>query len=258
LIERERVNLPDDALKTEIRPAKGFGDVLVMKGEYPFRVADARQEGESSATTSLNIALNRKGRKWSRSELFGRGLWEVLRGPLFGWTPRPLWAWRRFVLRMFGASIGRDVQLYPTVRIAVPWNLSIQEDASVGDRAILYSLGPIHIGRQATVSQGAHLCAGTHDFERSDMPLVKAPIWIGDGAWICADAFVGPGVRVGDYAILGARTVAMKNVADNMIVAGNPARVLRERPRPAGSQESNDVAIPGVQNDDKSSSGTMS
>ena len=177
----------------------------------------------------VNVKANRAVRKYSRSELLIRFLWELLRGPLFAWTPRPLWSWRRFVLRLFGARIGRDVHLYPSVRIAIPWNVDIQEEASVGDGAILYSLGPIHIGRQATVSQGAHLCAGTHDYNRPDMPLIKASIWIGNGVWICAEAFVGPGVRIGDGSILGARAVAMKNIADRSIAAGNPARVVRER-----------------------------
>jgi putative colanic acid biosynthesis acetyltransferase WcaF len=111
----------------------------------------------------------------------------------------------------------------------IPWNISIDAETAVGDRVILYALGPICIGRQATVSQGAHLCAGTHDHRRLDMPLVKRPISIGDGAWICADAFVGPGVSVGDYAIVGARAVVMKNVPMAKIVVGNPARILRER-----------------------------
>jgi putative colanic acid biosynthesis acetyltransferase WcaF len=132
-------------------------------------------------------------------------------------------------LRFFGAKIGRGVHIYPTVRIAVPWNLHIADEASVGDSVILYSLGSIFIGRSATVSQHAHLCAGTHDYQCADMPLIKSPISIGPGAWVCADAFVGPGVTIGEMAVVGARAVIIKDVAPNVIVVGNPGRVVGER-----------------------------
>ena len=141
-----------------------------------------------------------------------------------------MWGWRRGILRLFGAKIGRDVHIHSTVRIAIPWNLQIGHQTSIGERAILYSLGMITIGRSATISQYAHLCAGTHDYRRADMALLKPPIVIGDGAWICADAFVGPGVSIGDYAIVGARAVVAKSVLDGVIVIGNPARVVGSRP----------------------------
>lgn len=184
---------------------------------------------ETSHPVGLDVAENRRARKWSRRELAGRALWEVLRGPLFAWTPRPLWGWRRFVLRLFGATVGRDVRIHPSVRIAVPWNLALGDEVGLGDGVILYSLGPIEIGPRATVSQHAHLCAGSHDHRRRDFPLLKPPIRVGEGAWICADAFVGPGVCVGGHAIVGARAVVVKDVEPATIVAGNPARPIGRR-----------------------------
>ncbi|MBL8907751.1 MAG: colanic acid biosynthesis acetyltransferase WcaF [Rhizobiales bacterium] len=144
-------------------------------------------------------------------------------------SPRPFWAWRRFLLRLFGARIGRAVHVYPSVRIAIPWNLTVGDYSAMGDRAIVYSLGRISLGARVTVSQGAHLCAGTHDYRDPAMPLLKLPITIEDDAWICAEAFIGPGVRVHQKAIVGARCVAMKDVAAGEIVVGNPARLLRSR-----------------------------
>lgn len=115
----------------------------------------------------------------------------------------------------------------------MPSKLTVKDWAAIGERAIVYNLGPIEIGEATTVSQHAHLCAGTHDYRQADFPLVKAPITIGKGVWICADAFVGPGVTVGDRAILGARAVLMQDLAADQIAAGNPARVIKTRPAPA-------------------------
>ncbi|MGE4061425.1 MAG: putative colanic acid biosynthesis acetyltransferase [Sphingomonadales bacterium] len=176
----------------------------------------------------VDVAANRSARKWSRRELAGRIVW-VLATPLFALSPRPLWGWRRLLLRLFGARIGRDVHIYPSVRVTIPWNVRVGDGTAIGDRAILYALGQITIGARVTVSQQAHLCAGTHDWRQPDMPLVKMPIRIGDDAWICADAFIGPGVTVGAAAIVGARAVAVKDVPPGVIVGGNPARVLRPR-----------------------------
>lgn len=179
-----------------------------------------------SAHAALDIRENRRARKWSHWELLARGAWELLRAPLFRWTPRPLWGWRRWVLKAFGARVGRDVHVSPSVQIAIPWNLTIGDEAAVGEGAILYSLGPIEIGPRTTVSQYAHLCAGSHDYHRRDFPLLKAPIAIGEGAWICADAFIGPGVCVGAYSVVGARAVLVKDAPAGMVFAGNPARCI--------------------------------
>jgi putative colanic acid biosynthesis acetyltransferase WcaF len=178
----------------------------------------------------LNIEKNRAEEKWTLREKIGRLLWASVH-PLFRFSPRLLWAWRRSLLRTFGATIGKEAHIYPTVKIAIPWNLQVDSHAAVGDGAIIYNLGPIRIGPEATISQGVHLCAGSHDYRLAHMPLIKSQISVGRGAWLCADAFIGPGVSIGDYAIVGARGVVMKDVADWNIVAGNPAFVIKQRPR---------------------------
>jgi putative colanic acid biosynthesis acetyltransferase WcaF len=190
---------------------------------------DANTAGAPDEAFRLDLSANRRAVKWTKRELLVRALWEALRGPLFNWSPRVFWGWRRFVLRAFGAKLARNVRIHPTVQIDIPWTISIGENSSVGDRAILYGLGPITIGRDVSISQYAHLCAGTHDFRSPDMALIKLPIEIGDGAWICADAFVGPGVKIGRLAVVGARGVVMRNVPERAIVAGNPAREVGKR-----------------------------
>jgi len=187
-----------------------------------------KPRAEFTEKNCLDVAANRSAQKWSRKELAGRVLWDLAH-PLFALSPRPFWGWRRVLLRRFGAHVGHDVHIYPTALISIPWNLSIGDESAVGERAILYALGPITIGRRATISQGAHLCAGTHDYRAPTMPLLKRPIAIGDESWVCADAFIGPGVTVGQRTIVGARAVVMKSFGPSLVLGGNPARVLKAR-----------------------------
>ena len=100
--------------------------------------------------------------------------------------------------------IGREVQIHPKVRIEIPWNLDVGDWSAIGFDALIYNLGPVRLGQRVTVSQRSHLCAGTHDFRDPAMPLQKPPITVHDDAWICADAFIGPGVEVRCGAVVGA------------------------------------------------------
>jgi putative colanic acid biosynthesis acetyltransferase WcaF len=182
----------------------------------------------SDGVVELDIRTNRKARKYSRSELARRVLWSV-GGLLFRLSPRPFFAWRRFILRCFGAEIAEGVHVYASAVIYMPWNLSVGAWTAIGEDALIYNLGPVRIGSQVTISQRAHLCAGSHDYARPDMPLLKPPIRIEDQAWVCADAFIGPGVSVRQGAVVGARAVVMKDVPPWTVVAGNPARALKTR-----------------------------
>lgn len=187
-----------------------------------------RLEGPPTESSKpIDVTANRKTRKWSRREQAGRIIW-ALAQPLFALSPRPFWGWRRMILRLFGARIGQKTNIYPSVRITIPWNLDLGDYCAIGDRAILYALGPISIGSRTTISQGAHLCAGSHDVSRPDRPLVKAPITVASDVWIAADAFIGPNVNIGRGAIAGARSVVVRDVDPGCVVVGNPARIIRK------------------------------
>lgn len=175
-----------------------------------------------------DISTNRSARKYSRGELVGRVLWGIV-SPFFRFSPRLCWGWRNRLLRAFGARIGNNVQIHPSATIFLPWNLTVGDWSSVGFDALIYNLGPVTIGSRVTVSQRAHLCAGSHDVRDPSMTLLRPPISIGDGAWICADAFVGPGVAVGEGAVVGARAVVVRDVEPLAVMAGNPARKVKSR-----------------------------
>lgn len=177
---------------------------------------------------TLDIDAARAARPYTRCEYVGRALW-ALASPLFRCSPRPLFGWRRFLLRCFGAGVGQGVHVDPGARIEIPWNLTLGDHAAIGAGVWVYNLGPIRIGARATVSHRAHLCGGSHDYADPALPLLRTGLEIGDDAWVCADAFVGPGVRVGAGAVVGAAAVAMRDVEAWTVVAGNPARVLKRR-----------------------------
>ncbi len=187
------------------------------------------------ASEDIDIAANRKATKYNSFDLLRRVIWSVAT-PLFRFSPRICFGWRRFLLRLFGARVGNHVHIYSTAVIFMPWNLQIGDWSSIGEHAFVYNLGKITIGNKTTISHRAHICAGTHDYTRPNLPLQKPPIIISDQAWICADAFVGPGVVVGEGAVVGARAVVMKDVPPWAVMAGNPARLVKQRVM-AGNEE---------------------
>ncbi|MGE5213639.1 MAG: putative colanic acid biosynthesis acetyltransferase [Nitrospirota bacterium] len=176
----------------------------------------------------LDVAQNRQAKKYTVDEMTRRVLWTLAR-PLFRFSPRPCFGWRRFLLRCFGAKIGRSVHVYSSATVYFPWNLEVGDESAIGEQVFIYNLGRVTLGSRVTISHRAHLCAGTHDHTKPDFPLLRPPIVIGSDAWICADAFVGPGVTVGEGAIVGARAVAIKDVKPRAIVVGNPARESKNR-----------------------------
>ena len=165
----------------------------------------------------------------SSANKLARVLWQLACRLFFRPVP---WFWhapRRALLRLFGAQVGEQVQIMPSVQIWAPWNLSLGDCSTVSHGVDLYSVDRIDVGAHATVSQRAFLCTATHDVDHPNMPLRTAPIRVGAGAWICAEAYVHPGVAIGEDAVAGVRAVVLHDVPPGQIVGGNPARFLRMR-----------------------------
>ncbi|MEJ2764618.1 hypothetical protein VV869_11735 [Photobacterium sp. MCCC 1A19761] len=167
---------------------------------------------------------------------FARVCWAMVYYTLFRWSPIPLFGFRRQLLRLFGATIGSQARIYPSTQIWLPANLEMASGATLGPRVNVYNQGAIKIGKDAIVSQGSHLCASTHDYNDPIHPLVLAPITISTNAWVCADAFIGPGVHVGEGAVIGARSVLTKTATAWQVYAGNPARAIKQRAQFGGQQ----------------------
>ena len=160
-----------------------------------------------------------------------RSLWNLTYVLLFWPTPRPLHAWRSFLLRCFGARLGRNCHIYSRCYIWAPWNLSCDDQACIADGASIYNAAPVHLGSHAICSQDAYLCSATHDIHDPAFPMITAPISIGAYAWVCARACVLPGVTLQDGAVLGLGAVASRDLDAWQVYAGSPARRVGQRQR---------------------------
>jgi putative colanic acid biosynthesis acetyltransferase WcaF len=170
-----------------------------------------------------------------KGEVIGRWLWAFVQATLFRWSPRPCHGFRARLLRLFGADIPAPGQIvvFPTAKISYPWRLHLQPRSMIGRHVTIYNLADITLGYGANISQNCHLCAGTHDFNLWSMPLVTRPILIGRNAWVAADVFIGPGVTIGELAVIGARAVVVRDMPARTICAGHPCRPLKPRQPPA-------------------------
>lgn len=158
-----------------------------------------------------------------------RVVWGLAWLLLARWTPPPLHAWRRLVLRAFGAEMAPGSRVHASVQVWLPSNLAVGPNALVGPGARLYNQGHIRIGARAVISQGAYLCASTHDVNDLNFQLVVRPIAIGERCWVAADAFVGPGVTMGEESVLAARGALFVDTEAMGIYRGNPAALVKQR-----------------------------
>ncbi len=164
----------------------------------------------------------------SRTNQLMRILWQAVWFLAYRPSPKFFHAWRRFLLRRFGAKIASNAYPHPSVKIWAPWNLEMGSLSSLGPYVNCYCVDKVVIGSNVTVSQYSFLCTATHEYRYPGMPLVTSPITIGDRAWVAADAFIGPGVTIGEGAVVGARSSVYRDIGSWTVVAGNPARILKK------------------------------
>jgi putative colanic acid biosynthesis acetyltransferase WcaF len=170
------------------------------------------------------------GPTFSLGNRMKRAIWIMAWLCLARWTPPFAHRFRIAVLKAFGAQVSWKAYVYSNVEIWAPWHLVIEDYGTLGRNVICYNIAPVVLRKRAVVSQGVHLCSGSHDFLDPEFPLTAKPIIIGRRAWVCADAFVGPGVSIGDGAILAAAGVVHQHLLPWSIYSGNPAKFLRARP----------------------------
>jgi len=183
-------------------------------------------------TTPLDARENRPlegGASFSLGNRLLRVLWMATWLVLCRFTPPPLHAWRRLVLKMFGAKVARSARVHASVSVWLPANLELGENALIGPGVRLYNQGRIVIGARTVISQRAHICASTHDLRDPQFQLLLRPVTIGSQCWVAAEAFVGPGVTMHDQSVLGVRGALFEDAVAGGVYSGNPAQFVKDR-----------------------------
>lgn len=167
---------------------------------------------------------------YSKRNKLRRLIWSMVWTCLARPFPRSVaMGWKRMLLRAFGAKIAPTAVVYATTKVFQPWLLTMDDYACLAEGVDCYNAAPIHIGRNATVSQRAFLCTSGHDITDPHHHQTDASIVIEDRAWVCAEAFVGQGVTIGEGAVCAARAVVVKDVGPWTVVGGNPAKFMKKR-----------------------------
>lgn len=156
-------------------------------------------------------------------------VWWVVQCTAFRLSPQIAYGFRRWLLRTFGAQVGRGAVIRPSVKITYPWNVVIGEHAWLGDDVVIYSLGSVAIGDNSVVSQRSYLCGGDHDYRDPSFAIRASPVTIGSGVWIASDVFVAPRVTIADGAVIGARSSVFSDMPANMVCMGTPCRPVKSR-----------------------------
>lgn len=156
-------------------------------------------------------------------------LWWLVYAALFRTSPQFLYGWRRFLLRLFGANIGKKVIIRPTARITYPWKVSIGNYSWIGDDVVLYSLGNITIGENTVISQRSYICTGTHDYNSQNFRIYAQDIHIGSKCWLATDVYIAPGITIEDGVVVGARSSVFSNLEAQKIYVGSPAKSIKQR-----------------------------
>lgn len=179
--------------------------------------------------------LKYKNSSISAKNKLARAMWNIVWALLYRPSPTPLHAWRRFLLRLFGAKIGNPAYLYPSARVWAPWNLEMGDHSTLAPNVDCYCVDRVVIGSFTTVSQYCYLCTASHDYSNPcieytpQMQLVTAPIKLGDRVWLTADVFVGPGVCIGDGTVVLARSTVVSDLPPWVVASGNPVQVKKKR-----------------------------
>ncbi len=160
-----------------------------------------------------------------------RAVWNVTRAILFRpFVTKLFRPWRIFLLRCFGAQLHSSVDVYASARVWAPWNLRMERGACIGPDTVCYNQATVTLGENAVLSQESCVCTAGHDLaevNNAQTSLVVADVTIGKDAWVGMRAFIGPGVELGEHAVVGAAAAVFKDVAPRTVVGGNPATIIK-------------------------------
>ena len=155
--------------------------------------------------------------------------WWIIQESFFGLSPQFLYGWRRFILRLFGANIGKDVLIRSSARFTYPWKITIGDFSWIGENCELYSLDKITIGNNVAVAHSVYFNTGLHNYKKETFDILKKPIVIKDECWITNDVYIAPGITIGKGAVIGARSSVFNDLEGGNVYIGSPAKFLKRR-----------------------------
>lgn len=156
-------------------------------------------------------------------------LWWIVESTFFALSPQFFYGWRRFLLKMFGAKIGKGVLIRSSAKFTYPWKVSIGDYSWIGEETVLYSLDEIIIGKNVAVAHGVYFNTGLHDYKTEEFTILSKKIVLEDECWITNDVYIAPGVSIGKGVVVGARSSVYKNMPEGWVCYGNPAKPLKKR-----------------------------
>ena len=172
---------------------------------------------------------SRKAASFSFGNRFKRLVWGITYQALIRYSPTSLRIYRIHIYRIFGAIVADTANIYPKARVWAPWNLVLGDHCCLANDVNIYNQAKVTLESHALISQGAHICTGTHDYESVQFNLIAKPILIGRHVWVASEAFVGPGVKIGEGTVVGARAVVFKDLEEWTVYSGNPAKIIKKR-----------------------------
>jgi putative colanic acid biosynthesis acetyltransferase WcaF len=174
----------------------------------------------------MRIYKNRHSKANKLFRFIWNGVWLLLfrPSPVIGFN-----SFRIFLLRLFGANIGKGCRVFPSVKIWAPWNLELGNYTAIASHVDLYNVDQIKIGSYVTVSQYSYLCTASHDISELALPLIHAPIIIENYVWVCADCFIHKGITISEGSIISARANLYQSTPRFVIFSGNPAKKIATR-----------------------------
>jgi putative colanic acid biosynthesis acetyltransferase WcaF len=174
--------------------------------------------------SSFRVPLSFRGQSKVKVQI-----WWIVQDTLFRWSPQVLFGWRNWLLRLFGAKIGKHVNIRSTVRVTYPWKLSIGDHVWIGDDCVLYNLGEITIGNNVALAHKVYLNTGGHDYQKTTFDIFSKPVVLEDQCWLTNDVYIAPGVTIGKGTIIAARSSVLTSMPEGKICAGTPAKPIKDR-----------------------------
>ena len=172
-----------------------------------------------------NLKDYRLPENWTRGIFFFyEVLWQVFFKPMIS-SSLPGTIWRKLILVLFGAKIGKSIRLSPGIKIKMPWRLYIGDYSWIGEDVWIDNLSMVKIGSNVCISQGVYFCTGNHDFKKENFNLICKSITVESESWIGSKVIIGPGNTIGEGSVIKMGSIITEDIPSQSIFTSNKTKV---------------------------------